>query len=110
MKTPVQIQIPTHRNPPEGKTRGKKFGPEHHAAFEQKLAELFEGFSLQPGLIKGGWVHEGKTYPDTTMAYSVDVAGLIGQGEAVREMIQFAKAHYEQLKIRITYLNVSEVL
>lgn len=107
---PIHVQIPTHGNPPKGKKQGKKFGPAHHDVFKAKLIELFGGFSLMPGTIAGSWADGGEVYKDTTMVFVVDVPGIIKSREQVWEMVAFAKEHYDQLAIRVTYLSVSEVL
>jgi hypothetical protein len=100
----VQILIPTEDN---NKVR---FLPTHHDAFEAELIRLFGGYSQFPGVVAGGWGHAGTVYHDATLVYAVSVPGIIAAGDALREMADFAKAHYQQLNVYIRYLGVSEIL
>jgi hypothetical protein len=49
-------------------------------------------------------------YQDATLVYAVSVSGLIAQDDALREMANFAKQHYQQLNVYVRYLGVSEIL
>ncbi len=100
----VDVLIPTADN------AGLMFLPAHHAIFEQFVLALFPGFSLQPGTVSGAWTDAGTVYRDELRVYTLRVSGLIANGPALREVIDFAKSHYAQLALYARYLNVSEIL
>lgn len=100
----VTILIPVADND------GVTFSPTHHAAFEAVLLDRFGGLSRLPGTVTGQWVGDGKTFTDHLVAYVVALDGLIAKGAALREVIDFAKAHYRQEAIFCRYLGTAEVL
>lgn len=99
----VELFIPLAAND------GQRFDAAHHDTFEAFLAGLFNGFSRLPGVVAGGWQHEGRVYRDELVVYVVALRSLT-EGDKVREAVAFAKSHYDQLAIFIRYLGVSEVL
>lgn len=99
----VEILIPLTSN------EGSTFTHDHHAAFEAHLLIVAGGFSLLPGTVAGGWSDDGVVYNDTLRVYAVTLVS-ITEGGKVREIVDFAKAHYTQLAIFVRYLGLAEVL
>lgn len=85
------------------------FALEHHRAFEARLLDLFGGFTRKAEPLQGAWRDEGQTYRDDLVVYVVRLES-ITLGVRVREAVEFAKAHYEQEAIFVSYLGLSEVL
>lgn len=93
---------------PVASNDGATFTPGHHAQFEAMAVELFGGVTRY-GSAAGLWADGGKLFRDDTIVYSV-AAGSIVDGAKVAQLTTFAKAHYGQLAIYITYLGQAEVL
>lgn len=86
-----------------------EFTPEHDAVFEDELLHHFGGFSRLPGLVQGAWIGDGKVYSDQSRAYVVAVKSIVDAWKLV-PTVDFAKRHYAQEAIYITYLGLSEIL
>lgn len=99
----VEILIPVADN------GGHLFTASDFEVWHTKLLDLFEGFSKRPGHIHGGWVEEGKRYDDKLLAYVVSI-GNITEGGKVGEAVIFAKRHFRQRAIYISYLGLSAIL
>ena len=88
---------------------GLVFGLAHHRVFEERLLDVFGGFTRRSDPIKGAWIDNGRIYQDDLVIYVVRLES-ITLGSRVREAVEFAKAHYEQEAIFVSYLGLSEVL
>ncbi|MBW1878821.1 MAG: hypothetical protein JRI25_20465 [Deltaproteobacteria bacterium] len=88
---------------------GRRFGDDHHAAFEAGLAAIFGGCSRLPGAVIGAWEHEGRTYHDDSVVYLVALPSLLDGGK-VRQAVEVAKRHYRQEAIFIRYLGQVEII
>ncbi|WP_020473393.1 hypothetical protein [Zavarzinella formosa] len=88
---------------------GKPFTPHHDDEYFLVLAELFGGFSLLPNLVKGGWIDKGVFYPDRNRQVIVSLDS-ITKGNLIREAVDYAKVHYNQLAIYISYYGNGEKL
>lgn len=100
----VVVLIPVNSN------EGVMFTPAHHEAFRLFILARFTGVSVLPGLVDGVWLEAGTLYTDSTIIYSIAVAGLLADGAKLMEIVEFAKLHYGQLKIFVRYLGLAEVL
>ena len=100
----IRIIIPVADN------NGIRFTDSHNAKFEVRLVEVFGGFTRLPGETTGGWIDGGVIYADNGVIYVVAVAGLVSGSVKVIEITTYAKAHYSQLAIYVSYLGQSEVL
>ncbi|UJR81511.1 hypothetical protein [Sandaracinus amylolyticus] len=90
---------------------GEHFSATHHRVFEAFVLDRFGGLSWLPKGSEGLWRDEGGiTYRDATVAMVVAVEGMVKQADALREVIDFAKAHYRQLAIYTRYLGVAEIV
>lgn len=100
----IRLLIPLSSN------EGVTFTQEHHKAFEAVLLDHFGGYSRIPGATVGGWRDAaGKVYTDYTAAYIIAVASITATS-ALAKVIGFAKAHYRQEAIYLSYLGLSEVI
>jgi hypothetical protein len=99
----VEIYVPVASN------QGEMFTREHDAVFELRLIHLFGGVSRLAGTVQGAWIDGGKVFRDENRVFMVAVASLT-DGEKLREAVEFAKKHYDQLAIFIRYLGQVEVL
>jgi len=99
----VQIYIPTFGNDKV------VFSDLHHAQFQAVLLNHFGGYSCLPGTVKGQWQDATGTYTDALVVYVVALRS-ITLGDQVGKVVEFAKAHYAQEAIFITYLGISEIL
>lgn len=100
----IRILIPLSSN------EGVTFTQEHHRAFEAVLLDHFGGYTRLPGALVGGWRDaDGKVYTDYTVAYSVAVSSITAT-HALAKVVGFAKAHYRQEAIYLSYLGLSEIL
>jgi hypothetical protein len=99
----VQLLIPFTDN------QGVTFDAPAHAAFEQFVMDRFGGISRWPGEVTGSWQDQRQVYRDATRCYVVAVR-TIRHGNLIGEVVDFAKAHYEQEAIYIRYLGLSEIL
>jgi len=100
----VMVLIPVTSN------EGETFGAAHHVAFEAFVLARFGGITRLPGAAAGSWLDNGAVFTDATIVYVIAVTGLVAQSTALREVVEFAKAHYAQLAIYVRYLGLSEVL
>jgi hypothetical protein len=98
----VRILIPVASN------EGQKFSPSHHNLFELFVVERFGGITRY-GSAEGAWVDNGQLFRDQTLVYAVAMKS-IADGAKLAEVVEFAKSHYGQLAIYLTYLGQSEVL
>lgn len=98
----VKILIPKDSND------GETFSAAHHAQFETAAVSLFGGVTRY-GTAEGSWSEGGAIYRDRHMVYAVALAS-IADGAKVGELAAFARAHYSQMAIYITYLGQAEVL
>lgn len=87
----------------------KRFNRKHHSLFESFVVERFGGLTLYGEGITGSWLDGGRLYTDTSRHYGIGIRS-ITEGALVGEVIDFAKAHYEQEAIFIRYLGVVEIL
>ena len=99
----VQIRDPLRSN------EGASFSSAHDTAFEAFVLERFGGVSQLTGAVLGSWTEAGVTYRDRTRVYVIAMAS-ITQGGLLLEVVEFAKAHYDQLAIYVRYLGIAEVL
>lgn len=100
----IDILIPVSDN------EGESFPQEHHFAFEQVILDHFEGFTRPTGVSIGGWKDPtGKVYRDLSITYRIAVPSITAAAPLAK-IIDFAKSHYRQLAIFVTYLGMSEVL
>lgn len=101
----IRIYIPLASN------EGVTFTQEHHKVFESVLLDRFGGFSRLPGSVVGGWRDngDGKVYHDFSIVYSVAIPSITVAG-SLTKIVAFAKKHYSQLTIYISYLGLSEIL
>ena len=93
---------------PLADNEGREFSSDDHHAFEAFVIERFGGITRY-GEARGTWVDEGTTYHDTTLVYGVAIPSITA-GDQVREVVDFARAHYRQEAIYIRYLGVAEIL
>lgn len=98
----VKLLIPVASN------EGKKFSPSHHAQFEAAVIDRFGGITRY-GAAEGAWADAGQLYRDQTIIYAIAVKSITDGGK-LAEVVGYAKAHYGQLAIYITYLGQAEVL
>lgn len=95
--------IPTHDN------SGIDFGAEHFDAFERVVIDLFGGVTRVQGSLTGAWMEGGRVYRDRSVVYVVAVSSIV-EGGKVAELVEQAKAHFEQEAIYVRYLGLSEIL
>lgn len=88
---------------------GAAFTSEQHAAFEAFVLTRFGGLSRLSGTVAGKWLADGTTYTDELVAYAIAMQS-ITDGGLLREVVEFAKAHYAQEAIFVRYLGLAEVL
>lgn len=100
----VQIYVPTTGND------GIEFGDAHHESFEKLVVSLLGGITLLPGTTKGRWMDGAIEYLDRCLVYEVAVSGIVKESPAILRIIEFAKKHYGQLAIFVTYLGIAEIL
>lgn len=93
---------------PVASNEGDLFSPEHHMAFEAEMLRRFGGFSLLPGLTKGAWSSEGRTYGDDLRTYVVAVPSIL-DGARIRALLAYARLHYRQEAIYFGVLGFAEV-
>lgn len=94
---------------PKADNDNNLFSTTHHAAFEAFVIERFGGITLWAEGIEGSWVDDGTLYKDISRLYGIAVAS-ITEGHKVKEVVEFAKAHYKQEAIFIKYLGLTEIL
>ncbi len=99
----VQIFIPVNDND------GKSFSQQTDDAFEARLIALFGGFSLLPGLVKGGWSHEGSVFRDNSRIYMIHLFSICDGGK-IRQAVTYGKKRYAQINIFVRYLGIAEIL
>jgi len=99
----VQLLIPLSDND------SKRFSPEHHNEFERFVVERIGGLTLLPGEAAGVWTDAGITYRDTMLIYLIAVDS-ITQGHLIAEIAEFAKRHYRQKALYVSYLGYVEIL
>lgn len=87
---------------------GQDFSAAHHAMFEAFAAKTFGGVTRLPGQAKGVWLDGEMRYDDQMVGYMVALPSITDGGK-LGEVIEFAKAHYEQEAIYIRYLGLSEI-
>ena len=97
----IQVLIPLASN------EGVTFTEDHHRQFEAMILDRFGGLT-NAGTVQGAWRHEGVTYHDTCRVYLIAV-GSLTEGGKVGELIEIAKAHYDQLAICLRYLGIVEI-
>ena len=100
----VELLIPVADND------GQTFSPNHDDDFLQTVATLFGGATIVPGLTTGRWIDGGTVYRDQCRILEFDVEGMILRADDIRAVAEFAKSHYGQLAVRISYLGCSEVI
>lgn len=88
---------------------GQTFSPSDHAAFEAYATDRFGGLSRLPGEVEGKWVSEGRLYTDRLVRYVIAL-GSITDGGKLGEVVSFAKKHYRQEAIFVSYLGRAEIL
>ena len=88
---------------------GHAFSSQHHMDFESEVLRRFGGFSLLPGTVTGQWASEGRTYTDDLRVYVIAVESIFDAGR-IRELAQYAVAHYRQEAIYVAVLGFSEVV
>lgn len=93
---------------PVASNEGETFTAAHHAQFVAHAIDLFGGVTNY-GSAQGAWMDKGVIYSDATIVYAVAVKS-ITDGSKVGELVTYAKAHYGQLAIYITYLGQAEIL
>lgn len=90
---------------------GARFSAAHHVVFESFVLDRFGGFTKLPNEAEGLWRDDGgTTYRDATIVLVIAVEGLVKQAVPLREVIDFAKAHYAQLAVYVRYLGVAEIV
>lgn len=95
---------------PVASNAGVEFSAEHDSVFEAALLSHFGGFSRKAGLVQGSWVGaDGTHFTDATRVYVIALSSVLEAGK-LRDVIDFAKAHYEQEAIYLRYLGLSEIL
>jgi hypothetical protein len=101
----IEVLIPLTDN------LGASFSQEHFRTFESLLLSLFGGYSLLPGHVVGGWRDEvtGSVYHDQLVTYVVALPS-ITKADVLSEVGAFAKSHFQQQAIFISYLGVAEIL
>ncbi len=72
-------------------------------------ARTFGGITRLPGTAAGQWREGSKTYVDTLVIYVMALSS-IAQGHLVGEVAAFAKVHYAQEAIYVSYLGLNEIL
>jgi hypothetical protein len=73
--------------------------------FEQTREELlaqFDALSLEPGGVRGTWIHEHKRYEDPLVRYFVDCPDTISNRRFFRSFKASLKDRFAQLDIWIT--------
>ena len=98
----VKILIPLASND------GDTFTQAHHEQFEATAINLFGGLTRY-GAAEGSWAENGAIYRDRHLVYAVALASLT-DGAKIGDLVAFAKAHYGQLAIYVTYLGQAEIL
>lgn len=88
---------------------GETFLPVHHDAFEASAMERFGGISRLPGQVAGKWSGGGKVYTDQLVIYRIALGSIIDGGK-LGEVVAFAKAHYRQEAIYVSYMGMAEIL
>lgn len=100
----VEILIPLSDN------QGMVFTQEHHRVFESQLIDQFGGYSRRPGAVQGGWKNaEGTVFNDYSTIYMVAVGSILATG-GLAKVVSFAKAHYLQEALMISYWGLTEIL
>ena len=100
----IRILIPLSSN------EGVTFTQEHHRSFEAVLLRYFGGFSRVPGATIGGWQNaEGQVFNDYSACYIVAVKSITATHNLVK-VAAFAKTHYRQEALYLSYLGMAEIL
>jgi hypothetical protein len=99
----ITISIPTTSN------EGETFTPEHHKGFEAIVVNQFGGLTRRGETVSGMWRDGDRTYCDVNIEYLIAV-GSITDGAKLKMVVEFAKRHYRQEAIFISYLGVAEIL
>jgi hypothetical protein len=100
----VTVFIPVYDND------GVSFTVAHFAVFEAQILETFGGYRMQPQTVAGAWRNDaGVTFIDECRVYIVAI-GSITDGGRLASLVGFAKLHFRQEAIGVSYLGIFEIL
>jgi hypothetical protein len=78
---------------------GTPVPPEAHLATWRELLERFGGATLEPQILRGGWIHQGQRYEEPNLRLFADV-------EDTPENVAFFKEFKETLKRRFQQIDI----
>jgi hypothetical protein len=88
---------------------GRRFTKTEWTRLEHRLAAAFGGYSLLPGRVTGGWVHEGRLFRDQSRQYAVALNSW-SQLSAWLEVVRWTRTAFRQEAMFIEVNGVPEVL
>jgi len=93
---------------PERDNQGHRYSGADWREMEEHLAQL-GGFSLLPGRVTGGWMHEGRLYRDLSRQYLVVLSSWF---ELTRwlEVVVWARVAFRQRALYIEVAGVPEIV
>lgn len=93
---------------PKTDNDGNIFEPKMFDALEQKLVELFEGFTAG-GMVRGAWIDGDEVFNDESHVYIVALKTL-KQLPAWIELIEWVRVEFEQHTIYVEISGATEIL
>jgi hypothetical protein len=93
---------------PERDNDGRRFSGAHWRELELRLAQL-GGFSLLPGRVTGGWMHQGRLYRDLSRQYLVVLSSWFELAPWL-EVVVWARAAFRQQALYIDVAGVPEIV
>jgi hypothetical protein len=93
---------------PKADNDGNDFPSAHHLSFEAFVLDRVGGLTWI-GEAQGVWANDGRIYRDGMRTLKLAIRS-IGDGGKVVEIATFAKAHYSQEAIFISFLGVAEII
>ena len=101
----IKIYIPTQNN------EKKTFSQPHHRVFEMLAVEIFGGITRQNGdqiLFQGIWLDSetDTLYNDDNIVYMIAINSIM-DAINLQTLVEFAKEHYQQKTIYLSYLGIA---
>lgn len=93
---------------PKADNDGAVFTPAHDLAFESFVLDRIGGLTWR-GNAEGVWASDGRIYRDSMRTLILAVRS-IADGGKVSEVALFAKKHYVQEAIYISFLGLAEII
>jgi hypothetical protein len=93
---------------PKADNDGNVFSADHDRTFEESVIHLIGGLTWR-GSAEGLWASDGRIHRDA-MGTLILALRSLAEGAKVGEIAIFAKTHYRQEALYLSFLGVSEII